>query len=314
MIFVALYLFYVVFTVGVLMVMAPLYWVFDIFSSYVPMFTAVSAVAALLLVFYRRFVQAMIVLVLAGYLSVSLITQYMAPEKPAISPLDDRSKEVSLMQVNVNFRNTSYQKFFSLVEKENPTVIVVNEGAPEWAAELETALKAEYPYSIAESAETYRGMLIFSQLPIQMYDVIRFSETSAPILKVVFRAPAMTLFAVHTLSPVTEQWAVERDGLMRSLVPMLEGTDGTIIVAGDFNATIHSPALRGLIRDANLQDARRGFGWNPTWMRNTPLAAAIDHVLYRGTVEIRNFRVLSDFGSDHRPLLVDMTMYPTDLL
>ena len=314
MTFFALYLFYLMFTIGVLMVMAPLYWVFDIFSSYVPIFTAASVVTILLLVFYRRFMQAAIIFVLVGYLSITLVIQYLPPEKPVTSPLDDRSTKLSVMQVNVNFRNTAYQKLLDSVGEERPSVIVINEATPGWSAELETSLKSEYPYFITESSETYQGMIVVSQLPIRMYDVIRFSEASAPILKVEFREPAMTLFAVHALSPVSEQWALERDGLLHSLVPILEQTDGMIIVAGDLNATVHSTAIRGLLHDANLHDARRGFGWNATWMRNPPLAAAIDHVLYRGSAEVRDVRVLPDIGSDHRPLLVDMTIYPTELL
>ena len=82
------------------------------------------------------------------------------------------------------------------------------------------------------------------------------------------------------------------------------------VVLADLNQTPWSTAYRHLIRDARLQDARRGQWPRKTWRprRSWLVGLPIDHVLYRGAVQVEQFRLGPDVGSDHLPLLADLAL------
>ncbi|MBI4090728.1 MAG: endonuclease/exonuclease/phosphatase family protein, partial [Candidatus Komeilibacteria bacterium] len=164
-----------------------------------------------------------------------------------------------------------------------------------------------YPFRVLMPAVDYKGMAVFSKLPIISRETLFYAPESSPILKVTFTDPSLTIFNVHTLSPVTEQWAMERDGMLAWLAPQARSISGPVIVAGDFNMTNTNPLFRDFLSQADLEDARAGNGWRPSWERGRLMIAAIDQLLYRGAVA-KGFRVLDAIGSDHRPIMSRFTI------
>jgi endonuclease/exonuclease/phosphatase (EEP) superfamily protein YafD len=83
-------------------------------------------------------------------------------------------------------------------------------------------------------------------------------------------------------------------------------------VAGDFNASQDHAAFRRIL-DAGVRDAARlaGSSRAPSWpARTTPaFGAQIDHVLVSEDFSARDARFLDLPGTDHRALLVDLTLY-----
>jgi vancomycin resistance protein VanJ len=78
------------------------------------------------------------------------------------------------------------------------------------------------------------------------------------------------------------------------------------LIAGDFNLTVESAIYRSYWNgcpDA-FSRAGRGFGWTRILKR---FSARIDHVITCGTWTATWAEVGPDIGSDHRPLVVDLT-------
>lgn len=289
------------------MALSQTYWVFSLATEMVPQFTAVALFCIVLLVSQRRLLQGATLLVVVAFASWPIVALYLPRPTPAYSADTEQRSHLSVMSVNVNRRNVSYDLLRDRIESERPSLIALQEVTPAWVTALQERIGAEYPYMFSLPAtDDYRGMALFSKIPMVTHEALYFASESAPVLRVTFSDPHLTLYNVHTLSPVTEQWAAERKGLLGWLAPQIYETPGTVVVAGDFNMSNTNPLFRDFLSKADVEDARAGFGWQPSWERGTLMSAAIDQILYRGLRSTR-FRVLSDIGSDHRPILGTFT-------
>lgn len=71
-----------------------------------------------------------------------------------------------------------------------------------------------------------------------------------------------------------------------------------------------SPFYRSLIKRSGLHNARQGFGILPSQSGIAPqlaiLSAPIDHCLVSSDIQVQNFRLGSDIGSDHLPIVADL--------
>ena len=131
-----------------------------------------------------------------------------------------------------------------------------------------------------------------------------------------------TVIAVHAVAPI--QWEMSN---WRSDLDWLatQCSGGSVIMAGDFNATVDHMAGReasasplgaggdvlGACRDAGLA---AGSGAVGTWPANLPalLGSPIDHVLSTADWTVRGMSVIEtrdSAGSDHRPIVA--TLEPT---
>ena len=124
-----------------------------------------------------------------------------------------------------------------------------------------------------------------------------------------------TIIAVHAVAPI--QWEMSN---WRSDLDWLAGqcdAAGSVIMAGDFNATLDHFAGRataagaalGGCHDAALSNGAAGVG---TWPADAPalLGTPIDHVLATADWQVQSMRVIGTedaSGSDHRPLVATLT-------
>ncbi|WP_166874223.1 MULTISPECIES: endonuclease/exonuclease/phosphatase family protein [unclassified Salinibacterium] len=123
-----------------------------------------------------------------------------------------------------------------------------------------------------------------------------------------------TIASVHPVSPIPQQMRNWRADL-QWLAGLCATGDGSVILAGDFNATIDhltglgvDGATLGACTDAA---AATGNGAVGTWPTMFPalVGAPIDHVMATADWVATGVRVIDthdDFGSDHRPLVVKL--------
>ena len=120
--------------------------------------------------------------------------------------------------------------------------------------------------------------------------------------------PAFRPIRMHLLPPVNALWAAERNGQLLRIAELVHDSEAAPVVCGDFNMTPYSPYFRRLLASTGLQDARRRHGPGWTWPAGfAPLAVAIDHCLSGEETNVNGIEVLGDIGSDHYPLLIDIT-------
>ena len=110
----------------------------------------------------------------------------------------------------------------------------------------------------------------------------------------------------HPLPPIGRNAAIRNEQLS-AVADWVAGMHGPVVVAGDLNTTPWSPYFREFLKRSGMRDSRRGFGVQATWPDNLGSAGIpIDHALVSDGVYVQDRRVGLPFGSDHRPIIVDL--------
>lgn len=281
------------------MLLARQYWVFELPIHFTPQYLAIALISMILLLLKRRFLLTLIIAGCVAYFG----WPYMQILYPPAATRVTGGTVYTILEANVNKYNDVYEGLIAQVQELQPTIIVLNEVDATWINVFKREFGEIYPSSIELPTDDHRGMAIFSQETLGSYQVVNPSPESSPLIRVELKDRPLTLYAVHPLSPVTEDWAGQRDAYIRMIGTMAREEAGDLIVVGDFNSTIFSPLFRDMLAQGALLYGADGFGWKPTWRRGTPLAVPIDQVVYRGRMSMRGFDVLGDIGSDHRPIL-----------
>lgn len=115
---------------------------------------------------------------------------------------------------------------------------------------------------------------------------------------------SVTIVGVHLTKPhydgisEAELWHINR---------VLEGIDGPLVLAGDFNAASWSSTLLRIGERQNLAPGP----WQPaTWpVRLGPLGVPIDNMFTRGSAQLIHLEAGDSIGSNHRPLRAIVGLY-----
>ena len=183
-----------------------------------------------------------------------------------------------------------------------------------WVGALKS-LQREYKYHTLLPREDNFGIGVYSKLPITKESVKYFGSTGVPsiILTLKTAQDNLTLIATHPVPPISNSYFVSRNKQLFDIAQYIKTLSGQLILAGDLNTTMWSSHYKQLEESGNLKDARKGFGINATWP--SPLGIfgiPIDHVLVSNEVQVIDLKVGASFGSDHRPLIVDLN-FTTDI-
>lgn len=302
----------------------PSFWLFDLlahFQSYYFVLSLLLFLAGLGLWCRKKFRQNP---VMQQFLAVSLLALFLsglslAPYLPRMqqSLQTDGANRITLLQVNVFKFNRRHEKLLHYIDKYTPDIIMVSEATPDWRDALAplTTRKDGWPHVIDLAKNGSHGMLILSRHAFTWQETLYPATATHPA--VMFRINTggrdVLLASLHPLSPVTgtrfQQRNLYLDGVAARIMQ-----ENTAIVAGDFNTTMYAPSYKTFRRTAGLHDGRHGRGLYPTWpvylplpprykAENLriphPLRIPIDHILYKGELQLLSFGTLPDIDSDH---------------
>ncbi|WP_282701100.1 endonuclease/exonuclease/phosphatase family protein [Streptomyces sp. CC219B] len=226
------------------------------------------------------------------------------PEGPAVASF-------RVLTANVEFGQAT-DELVAAVRRERPHVVFVPECEYVCAARLRKELGADYPHRAARTAGGPEGSAILSRFPLRPADGVPGTLAMPGAVADVDGHPVRLQLA-HPMPPLPGQVGVWRRelGALRDFAAD-EGTP--TVLAGDFNASQDHAAFRRVL-DAGLRDAARltGAARTPTWPARTArvLGTQIDHVLVSEEFSARTARFLDLAGTDHRALLVDLTLHGT---
>lgn len=218
-----------------------------------------------------------------------------------------------ILNYNVNFQNTNYEATLEMVKEENPNLAIFLEVDEMWIEKL-NFLKKDFPYFLRPQAVSKRGIVIYSQFPLENTSTNLNGQSNYLILSAdlnVNQTP-IHLLAVHPAMPLIS--FQDRNQQLNQLETYLQSFDQPVIVAGDFNITMWSPYYRQLINQTGLKNARQGFGILPSWPTGSvyPLltklfSIPIDHCLVSSEIEVKGTHLGTNAGSDHFPLITDIS-------
>ncbi len=214
-------------------------------------------------------------------------------------------------------RSTSaFRKF---LEETHPNIVLMQESPPSIVA-------ADFPAGL-QLVDSPGGVRMASGFQGRFQEAIGTDSLPLPgnAARFVLDTPD-GLLTVYNLHPPTIRPGIEEAvhskllklGELRTILPLQAKASNTIrnwvgipigmtVIAGDFNMPVESATYRrdwALFQNA-FSEAGNGFGGTKmtSWHR-----VRIDHILYGSPFHCRHCFVGPDLGSDHRPVIADLTL------
>ncbi|CAM5548024.1 Endonuclease/exonuclease/phosphatase family protein OS=Streptomyces alboniger OX=132473 GN=CP975_18240 PE=4 SV=1 [Streptomyces alboniger] len=234
------------------------------------------------------------------------IEPYGKIDEPGGPPL----ATLRVLTSNVEFGRAA-TALVTAVRRERPDVVFVEECEYTCDATLKRDLGTAYPHRRAVAAGGSKGSVILSRFPLKGTDGVPGTMGMPGALADVDGHPVRLQLA-HPMPPLPGQLDVWRRELGALRDVAADRADTPTVLAGDFNASQDHAAFRRVL-DTGLRDAARlaGADRTPTWPARTAprLGAQIDHVLVSEDFSARDARFLDLADTDHRALLVEVTLH-----
>ncbi|WP_024794143.1 endonuclease/exonuclease/phosphatase family protein [Tomitella biformata] len=275
-------------------------------ASFVPFLLAVTLLAALICLAFRRWILLGISVALLGVGASAISPMYVANGARA------EGTTVRVMQANLLFGQADPDSLTRTVRERSIDVLTVQELTETLAASLRAAgleQLLQYQYLIPDERGG-GGAGIYSRYPLtDTRELDGYGPTNLGA-EVGFSTP-FTLLAVHPgpayVTP-PDIWTNE----LRNLRAALEtaAASDTIIVSGDFNTTYLHKQFRDLLAVGYSDAAEQlGAGIVRTYPadKRYPAVIGIDHVLLRGA-QAQTLERVEIEGSDHHGLIVDVVI------
>ncbi len=297
---------------SILPALSSIIWPLELFSHFYAQYALMFLGFTLLWLILRQ--PKLIVFSVLGFgLSfVMLLPFYYKPQVTAKPKLETQTP-LTLVFNNLNYGTTNFTPLLNYVTKEEPQVVALVEVSYAHFQTLKKSLKANYPYSFHQSGVKQRlGIVIFSQKPFSRKPYIHyFGGSKYPAVEVNFKLkdePNLSLIVIHPPPPMTKPLRTERDLVLKGLADYLSKRQIRTVVIGDFNATGFSPNFRRLVKEGRVTDARQGEGISPSWPTQLPklMRIPIDHALVTKDVQVVDFTLGPNTGSDHLPFSLSL--------
>lgn len=287
--------------------------IFDFTNVLAPTLLAVALTGALICVWTRSHVGSLIFL-LAALLSGERIWLEL---RPAVSATAGSPQRVRVLSFNAWHGLRDTRLAASTILDSHADIVLLQEAGPLMAAERER-LRVRYPYQ-SVCPDNRCELAILSRLPMER-PRYRFRDSAGRafgigLLTARINLPSGGTVRVATLHLPRPVRAPRDAEMVRHKLAEAVGllADPRLILGGDFNLVPWSFALQDL--DTQLQPMRRltRAAWSyparlAEW-QSVPMLP-IDHVYAGPLWRLDRALVLPYAGSDHRPVMVDLTPLP----
>ncbi|MFF8573046.1 endonuclease/exonuclease/phosphatase family protein [Streptomyces sp. NPDC015408] len=245
-----------------------------------------------------------------GVALLGLLAWFIEPYGKSVDPAGPPLAELRVLTSNVEFGQGT-GALVAAVREEKPDLVFVQECEYTCDAALRRDLAADYPHRQAVEGGGSEGSVILSTYPLKATAGVP-ATMGMPGAVADVRGHAVRLQLAHPMPPLPDQVGLWRDEL-DALRDAVAGDGGApTVVAGDFNASQDHAAFRRVL-DTGLRDAARLSGADRTvsWPARTSPAfgVQIDHVLVSEDFAARGARFLDLADTDHRALVVDLTLH-----
>ena len=203
------------------------------------------------------------------------------------------------------FKN--FDNFLKLIIYEKPDVIQFQEISPPMHKKIKS-LKSIYPFSIGLN----RHLDIFDSVIISKYPLKKKIIRDNYIIQtnLIINETELTIIGIHLIKSVTQNELNLSIKRMEYLKTLIENTNQNLILIGDLNMTRASKRFTNFLNDTNLYTYISYKDPTLTWPTFLPnfFGLQLDHVLFSKNLKMIRKKTTNYFGSDHRPLLVELAL------
>ncbi|GLS00729.1 hypothetical protein GCM10007859_07370 [Brevundimonas denitrificans] len=226
------------------------------------------------------------------------------PKAPAPDP---DAAIVRVYSANIFYLNDDTARIRRSIEAADADIVVLIELASDPAREIDDLL-AGYPHRAASMRlDQTRGpsrSVIASRWPL----TARADSPGLHAVAATVRTPLgpVNVVGVHLTRPWPFVHSWGQISQTMALTAVVEGLDGPVVVAGDFNSVSSARIGKQIQRDIGLHPAP---GFPGTWPDKlpSPLAITIDQVYASRDLAFVSRHLGRPTGSDHRPVVTEIT-------
>ena len=284
-------------------------WVADLVINFRVQLAIGAAFIFLYLLFFKSWKFALLCLVGLIINGLPIVEYFSQPR--GFPPEGGQSYRV--LSLNVLTDNRNWQSVIDLIKSEDPDFVALMEVDSTWK-QVMSAVETDYPFAKFEPRSDNFGIALLSKHPWTSIEVFDSESLNLPSIEANFDlitadplvgVKGFQLIATHPIPPMSESRWRARNAQLAQAASRIKPSVPTMMV-GDFNLTPWSPVFQRL-EAAGLRDSALGFGVEPTWhIFPTVLGGLkLDHILISDEIEASAFRVGSEVGSDHRPIVLD---------
>lgn len=223
-------------------------------------------------------------------------------------------RSLRLAQVNVQYRNTQYDRMIAYLKNADCDIVVLQEVNQEWIDKL-IPIKEIYPYSHIEARPTGSGIAVYSKLPFEKVETLHLGAAERPGIHIQFKLgeKAVNLITFHPLTPILPAKFAGSTKETAAIADFVAQTAAPKILIGDFNDTMFSHRHAQLLAKTQMRNVRSTAGsmiiptW-PSWLYFRWLMIPIDHCLVSGEIGVNEVQAGEANGSDHLPLEVGLVI------
>lgn len=222
---------------------------------------------------------------------------------------------ISVMVFNVYQYNKEYLKTLSLIQKEDPDILLLVETDQNWAKEI-SILKKSHPNFVEIPQDNTYGMLFYSKLPILEYEILHLIDKEIPSIEALVKLQSgenVKIFAIHPTPPVPSEnsSSTDRDAEILLVGKKVKDYDNPTLVMGDLNDVGWSYTSELFLKISGLLDPRRGRGmFNTFHAQYFFLRWPLDHIFVSEHFTSDNLKIHQNIGSDHFPISAKFSLKP----
>lgn len=282
----------------------------------VQLLIAYLAAIAVVAPFWRHvFSKALLgLLVVAVGLQLYWIFPYLpvAPNTVEWAQKQDPAARIRILAANVLQDNTNAAAVLDLIEAEQPDLVVLCEVNERWIRDLEP-LSQQFRYQLTHPLENKYGIALYTNLEVVRAEVRGLVKQEIPSIDAVIRLRSghrVRLFAVHPNPPRPGEDTTKRDAEL-VLVGREVQHDPSVIVLGDLNDVGWSATTHLFQEISGLLDPRKGRGLYSTFDATSSIwRYPLDYLFHSDDFRVAELKRLAYVGSDHFPLLVELSHEP----
>ena len=217
------------------------------------------------------------------------------------------NNKLRLMTINLFYDNpvSNFENIREMILYEKPDIIQFQEFSPQMIDKIKN-LKSIFTYS----TEINKHMSLFDSVILSKYPLINSSVENYNIIQTSLSVneTEIAVFGIHLnnqLSPKRFNLALKQMDYLKTLI---ENSNKNIILIGDLNMTSASRRFSNFLKETNLYTYTSYNNPTSTWPAFLPnfLGVQLEHVLFSKNFKLINKKTTNNFGSDHRPLIVDL--------
>lgn len=283
------------------------WWPFEIADVFRLQYLVVLVAAGLVALIVRRPWLAALAAALAAVNFAILAIPVTA--RGTAGPDGPTAGALRVVVANVEVGNRDFAAVEHLVAATHPDLFGVTELTPPMAAQLGEKLTG-YGARVLEPHDDAYGIGVYSRLPLLSGKVVRFPADGPPTVVVRLLIGGKSLAVVVTHVRTLFAGSIHVRHLEALAAGARSQPGGRVAICGDFNTPPWSGPLRDFAADADLHDVYGGHAWAgyswPTW--SSLLRVPLDNCFVGGGLAVTHHHDGPDVGSDHRPLVVDLSV------